>query len=146
MRRGRDRSRSAVTARLTRLLDPYVAAQDLGLVFHPHAVMRFEGSEVEPDLMVRAEKEPGREDWTEAPTPLLIVEIHAPSTRRRDYNQKRGLYMDAGVGEYWMIDPDARTITAVRAGMPDVVARDTLVWNPPGTSASLTIDLASVFG
>ena len=42
-----------ILARLTRALDRFVEANDLGMVYHPRAVMRFEGSEVEPDLMVR---------------------------------------------------------------------------------------------
>ena len=43
-----------VLARLSRILDPYVAEQGLGYAYHPRSVMQFEGSEVEPDLMVRA--------------------------------------------------------------------------------------------
>lgn len=43
-----------IGARLTRILDPYVAAHGLGLVYHPRAVVRIgEDTEVEPDLMVR---------------------------------------------------------------------------------------------
>jgi Uma2 family endonuclease len=43
-----------ILARLTRLLDPYVEAHDLGLVYRPKAVIRIgTDSEVEPDLMVR---------------------------------------------------------------------------------------------
>ncbi len=34
-----------ILARLTRLLDPYVAAHGLGFVYRPRAVLRFEGSE-----------------------------------------------------------------------------------------------------
>lgn len=46
--------------------------------------------------------------------PALVVEINSPSTRRRDRRLKRDLYAKAGVREYWMIDPDACTITAFR--------------------------------
>ena len=42
-----------ILARLTMILVPYVAANELGLVYRPRAVVRFDGSEVEPDLMVR---------------------------------------------------------------------------------------------
>ncbi|HEY2165322.1 MAG TPA: Uma2 family endonuclease, partial [Gemmatimonadaceae bacterium] len=42
-----------ILARLTGVLSPYVEAHRLGLVYHPRAVMRYRGSEVEPDLMVR---------------------------------------------------------------------------------------------
>ena len=43
----------SILARVSRSLDPYVEANGLGLVYHPRSVVRFEGSEVEPDLMVR---------------------------------------------------------------------------------------------
>ena len=35
-----------VLARLTRILDPFVAANDLGMVYHPRAVIRFEARTV----------------------------------------------------------------------------------------------------
>ena len=135
-----------VAARLSRLLDRYVEQHGLGLVYHPRAVMRFEGSEVEPDLMVRALHPGDHPDWDDAPIPILIVEILSPSTRRRDQVKKRSLYMDAGVAEYWMIDPERRTITAVRMGYEDVVSHETMRWRPEGAAEELTFDLARVFG
>ena len=133
-----------IGARLTQILVPYVAAHCLGLVYHPRAVLRFEGSEVEPDLMVRPVA-PGA-DWDGAPLPILIVEILSPSTRRRDREQKRELYVDAGVAEYWMVDPETRSITVVAPGRGDVVEADALVWLPSGASVPLTIELVEVFG
>lgn len=134
-----------ISARLTRLLDPYVAEHGLGFVYRPRAVMRFEGSEVEPDLMVRQSQ--GRRDatWDKAPTPILIVEILSGSTRRRDQLQKRNLYMDAAVAEYWLVDPERRTVTSIRAGCVDVVAREQFDWLPPGVSVPLTVDVLRVF-
>src|SRR4051812_23590776 len=42
-----------VLARLSRILTIYVDEHAIGAVYHPRAVVRFEGSETEPDLMVR---------------------------------------------------------------------------------------------
>ena len=42
--------------------------------------------------------------------PDLVVEILRPSTRGRDVLTKRALYARAGVREYWIVDPIARTI------------------------------------
>jgi len=36
-----------ILARLTRMIDPFVAANGLGMVYHPRAVVRFEKSEVD---------------------------------------------------------------------------------------------------
>ncbi|HET6681880.1 MAG TPA: Uma2 family endonuclease [Gemmatimonadaceae bacterium] len=134
----------SIAARLTRILDPYVEANGLGLVHRPRAVLRVRDSEVEPDLMVR--QEPPDPDWARAPTPILVVEILSGSTRRRDWNQKRAFYLDAGVAEYWIVDPDARSITVIRRDAGDAVSIDRLTWSPPGADAPLIVDLARVFG
>jgi Uma2 family endonuclease len=135
----------AILARLSRVLEPYVAANGLGLLFHPRAVVRFEGSEVEPDLMVRQPWPGDEEDWDAAPLPVLIVEVFSDSTRRRDQGQKRDLYTDARIAEYWMLDPERRTVTIARPGRADETARDRLVWHPTSAGAPLTIQLGDVF-
>lgn len=135
-----------ILARLSRLLDPFVAENGLGMVYHPRAVMRFEGSEVEPDLMVRQPHPDRRGDWDSAPTPILIVEVLSGSTRRRDHVQKRQLYLDAGVPEYWIVDSEHATIRIVRTGIDDVVATTQLTWAPSGTAEQLVITLESIFG
>lgn len=135
-----------VAARLSGILIPFVLHHGLGLVYHPRTVLRFQGSEVEPDLMVRASPRSNEETWDDAPVPILIVEILSPSTRGRDQVQKRNLYMDAGVAEYWMVDPERRVITVVGKGREDVVASETLAWSPEGADADLTFELVRVFG
>jgi Uma2 family endonuclease len=84
-------------------------------------------------------------DWDRAPVPILIVEILSPSTRRRDREQKRELYADAGVAEYWLVDPETRSIRAVIPGRRDVLESETLAWSPAGASAPLMIGVATLF-
>jgi Uma2 family endonuclease len=135
-----------VLARLTRLLDPYVATNGLGLVYHPRAVFQFEGSEVEPDLMVRQPPARKRTAWKDAPLPILMVEVFSPYTRRRDQIEKRSLYLDAGIAEYWMVDPEDASITIVRPGREDETVRDQLAWSPRADAPELDLQLADVFG
>ena len=135
-----------IAARLARLLDPYVATQGLGFVYRPRAILRREGSEVEPDLMVRQPQPDRRATWDQAPLPLLIVEILSDSTRRRDREHKRDFYLDVGVAEYWIVDPEGRTITSIVRGRDDVVAADRITWSPAGAAAALTVEVADVFG
>lgn len=134
-----------VAARLTRLLDPYVAANGLGLVYRARAVFRFEGSEVEPDLMVRAEAPGIGNDWERAPLPILIAEVFSPTTRRRDQTYKKDFYEEVQIPEYWMIDPERREVTVFRAASKTTV-KDTFVWHPSGADEPLTISVASICG
>ena len=135
-----------IAARLTDILGPYVQTHGLGHVYHPRAVMRFEGSEVEPDLMVRQPHHDPEGSWDDAPVPILVVEIISDSTRRRDHGPKRTLYMDANVAEYWIVDRERRTITRVRREEADDVVRDQLIWAPGNADAPLTVTLSEVFG
>jgi Uma2 family endonuclease len=134
-----------ILARLTDILSPYVRANGLGRIYHPRAVFRFRGSEVEPDLMVRAEAPGIGNDWERAPLPILIVEVFSPSTFRRDQTFKKDFYEEAQIPEYWMIDPDRLQVTVVRADSKTTV-KDTFVWHPSGAGESLTVSVASIFG
>jgi Uma2 family endonuclease len=133
-----------VAARLARILDPYVETHGLGLVYRPRAVLRVEGSEVEPDLMVRQPANLGNE-WERAPIPILIVEILSGSTWRRDRQQKRDFYLESGVAEYWIVDPERRTIMTVRRGAADNVCDDRISWIPSGASEPLAFAVADAF-
>lgn len=42
--------------------------------------------------------------------PDFVVEILSPSTRKKDMTIKLSKYMNAGVREYWMVDPDGKRI------------------------------------
>ena len=135
-----------ILARLPELLVPFVVANDLGMVFRPRAIVRFEGSEVEPDLMVRRLHAGGSTDWDDAPTPSLVVEVLSGSTWRRDLGEKRQLYLDANVAEYWIIDPEARSVLVVRPGESDYRTIGHFTWTPAGARESLVIEVAAIFG
>lgn len=136
------RDHETIGARLQRILDPFVARHALGLIFRPRSILRIKGSELEPDLMVQAEY---RGRWEDAPLPRLIIEIHSPSTRRRDLVHKRNFYMEVGIEEYWMLDPENQTLTAVRNDRADVTSGTLYAWHPAGVDASLTIEIAILF-
>lgn len=46
--------------------------------------------------------------------PDLVVEVVSPSSRRMDYSTKNALYSEAGVREYWIIDPAKERTTVYR--------------------------------
>jgi Uma2 family endonuclease len=134
-----------IAARLTRILDPFVAAHGLGAVYRPHAIMRHEGSEVEPDLMVRRERTRREGSWIGAPIPVLVVEIISGTTRRRDHLQKRRFYLETGVPEYWIVDGAERTVRIVRSVGGDELVTTVISWRPAGVQAELTIRLDELF-
>ncbi len=85
--------------------------------------------------------------WEDWPVPILVVEVLSPYTRRRDREEKRDFYLDdARIPEYWIVDPERKAITAVRAGHADHVAADSMTWAPDGVREPLTFALAEVFG
>jgi Uma2 family endonuclease len=48
--------------------------------------------------------------------PLLVIEVVSPGElqKNRDYIAKRGQYQDCGIPEYWIIDPDAQTVSILK--------------------------------
>ena len=68
-------------------------------------------TQVEPDLLVicGGDGETQVDEWISGP-PDFIMEVLSPSTRRVDIIIKLNKYMFSGVREYWIVDPDARTV------------------------------------
>ena len=46
--------------------------------------------------------------------PDMVIEVTSPSTRKRDFGKKLEKYVDAGVREYWIVDPPRRRTTIYR--------------------------------
>jgi Uma2 family endonuclease len=68
----------------------------------------------EPDLLFLADAgDPRRQNayWTGAD---LVVEVVSPDDPVRDLVTKRSEYAQAGIPEYWIVDPQAETITVLR--------------------------------
>jgi Uma2 family endonuclease len=45
-------------------------------------------------------------------SPVLVVEVLSSSTRGRDLVDKRAKYESAGVGSYWVVDPEEPSVLA----------------------------------
>ena len=59
---------------------------------------------VEPDISVICDPDKLTDRGCSG-APDFIVEVVSPSSRRMDYLNKTGLYLNSGVREYWIIDP-----------------------------------------
>lgn len=62
-----------------------------------------------PDVMVVCDRDKIRRDGVHG-APDLVVEVLSPSTMRNDRMRKKEVYQACGVREYWMVDPENRTI------------------------------------
>jgi Uma2 family endonuclease len=133
---------------LGRILADYLRAEGVGDLIIAPADVRFSGARsVQPDLFVMPlvnGRRPKR--FEEAGRLLLAVEVLSPSTARADRVDKRVLFRDEGVSEYWIVDLDARTFERSTPADPRVdVLVDRLEWRPEGAASSIAIDLADYF-
>ena len=64
-----------------------------------------------PDLMMTDHRP--EDGWVRDP-PLLCVEVLSPSTRSEDAVRKSMEYAEGGVGQYCLVDPELRTLEAMR--------------------------------
>ena len=59
---------------------------------------------VQPDVGILCHNDKIKK-WGVYGAPDFVVEIISPSTKRKDYTKKLSKYMEAGVREYWILDP-----------------------------------------
>lgn len=76
-----------------------------------------------PDLALAATWP--EDGWMGDPRPLLCVEVLSPSTRSEDMVHKSMEYAEGGIGQYWLVDLEARSIEVMRLvdGAWEVVVR-----------------------
>lgn len=99
-----------ISARLFTALQRFVAAELLGdVVYAPVAVRLWPGKIREPDILYYASEHRDRIGETVSGPPDLAVEVISPATRRTDRHDKFYEYAQAGIAEYWLVDPEAET-------------------------------------
>ena len=102
---------------LTHLLIQYIKTKGGGCEVIPAPFAVFlnadENIYVEPDVSVICDKSK-LDDRGCNGAPDFIIEIVSPSSRRMDYSTKNALYSDAGVREYWIVDPEKEHTTVYR--------------------------------
>jgi Uma2 family endonuclease len=133
---------------LLRVLDPYVREHRIGHLFLSPADIEFSPRRLlQPDLFVAPlvnGKRPRK--WSEIHSLVLAVETLSPATARADRHKKRHIYMEEDVGEYWIVDLDARVFERWRKGddRPEILS-ESLGWQPRADIPALIIDLPAYF-
>ena len=135
-------------SKLFQLIAPYGERLGLDPLFAPTAVTFSTSREVQPDLLVIPRLSNGRHAsrFEDVGVLLLAVEVLSPSSLRADRHEKRRLYQQERVDEYWIVDTDARTFARWKpnATEPEVL-RQSLSWQPVGSHEPLIIDLEQYF-
>lgn len=132
------------------VLGTYCREQRLGIALTspadlelaPESIMQPDNFVV-PEALIPTDPSVG---WEFVSRLVLAVEVLSPSTQRQDRVRKREFYLEHGVGEYWIVDSDARVIerwTPDRPG-PEIV-RETLHWLPAGAAEPLRLDVQQFF-
>jgi Uma2 family endonuclease len=69
---------------------------------------------VAPDVMVIFDVPPGGRDsykvWEEGQVPQVVFEMTSQGTQKQDQEQKKNLYEQLGILEYWLFDPKGEWI------------------------------------
>ena len=103
----------AVLAFLYRLFHDYLRPRGGVVVFSGLRMRIREGKFREPDLLVLRERSDSRNQdryWLGAD---LVAEVVSPDDPDRDLVEKRADYAEAGIPEYWIVDPRDETITVL---------------------------------
>ncbi len=104
-------SHQTVVARFWAALSQHVEPRALGRVFlSPVDVVLGPRRVVQPDVLFIASDRTGIIGDHIAGAPDLAAEVISPGSWRRDRVDKKALYEQAGVKEYWILDPEAQAI------------------------------------
>ena len=100
---------------LAGLLAAFVRNHRLGKVtIAPLPVQLWPGKFREPDIQFMREENAARRRRTHWIGADLVIEVVSPDDPRRDLEIKRREYAQAGIPEYWIVDPQRETITVLR--------------------------------
>ena len=107
-----------ILRKLLNAMSDHVDEHKLGELFcSPADVVLSDTDVVQPDILyVSSQRSHILKPESVQGAPDLVVEILSPSTAELDRTLKLDLYAEHGVKEYWIVDPDSRTITVLLRG------------------------------
>lgn len=97
-----------------------------------------------PDFMIVCDRDKIRRDGVHG-APDLVVEVLSPTTARNDKTVKKAAYAQSGVREYWIVDPEGRSIETYLNQDGELVLHDVHTLIPDWMLAKMTVEeLAAV--
>ena len=105
---------------------------------------------VQPDILVVCDKTK-LDGKSVVGAPDFVVEVLSPSSHHHDLITKLKLYMKSGVREYWIVDPDSKTVSThvfnrTRTGSVSSIYDESEDAAPVAVLEGCTINLTEVFG
>jgi Uma2 family endonuclease len=108
------RKHQAISRRLFLAFLAFLQPRDGTIFYAPLRLRIREGKFREPDLLALCDTQDPRnrnEFWLGAD---LVVEVVSPDDPARDIQVKRADYAEAGISEYWIVDPVSSTISVLK--------------------------------
>lgn len=103
------------------------------------------GKRCAPDVMVSFGVKPGSRDnykiWEEGAIPSVVFEMTSRATRERDNVEKRNLYTQIGIEEYWQFDPKGEWISEQLRGFRLVDGQYVPILNSVSTALGLRLEV-----
>jgi Uma2 family endonuclease len=136
---------------LLQSLDGFTSQRTLGVVlFAPLPVKTFAEKFREPDLIFNFAENHAKRDKEYYETADLVMEVVSrdKASRQRDYEKKRADYAEAGIREYWIVDPQDKRITVLALEGRDYVEHGVFAVGQTATSQLLPgfeVEVTAVF-
>ena len=138
-----------VAATLYRVLQEYVEQHDLGVVLWDVDLLIRPGQFLRPDLVfVPAARRAVITDRGVEGVPGLVVEVVSPSSASVDRIRKPRRYQEAGIRDYWVLDPEVRAVESYDLRESELVGRpenERLFWKPGATAPPLAVAVQPLF-
>ncbi|MGH7704142.1 MAG: Uma2 family endonuclease [Gemmatimonadales bacterium] len=99
-----------------------------------------------PDILVYPASYQVDTAWKDIRHWWLAVEVLSPSSERYDRDFKRPAYQAIGVEEFWLVDPDGKTVEVWDGGEgAPRIERERIVWRPAGSATPIEIELRRIW-
>lgn len=87
-----------------------VFMENLDFHYHPNIDdKKKKGDYITPDVIIVCDPDMLKKDGYYG-VPKFVAEVASPSTMNRDKDKKYSIYEEAGVSEYWMVNPKGTTV------------------------------------
>ena len=134
-----------ISVRLSTVLSIALATPGYAHVYAPGVVQLFPATQLEPDVLIVAARQPLGAPWVDVTERWLAVEVFSRSSRRYDRDFKRDAYLALGVREVWLVDIADKSVDVCRERGAGRVVRDVIRWHITELDRTVEVNLSELF-